>query len=240
MPASGYPHARKRNPVWLSESQFVDAYIRNDAASHSIAGADHVVLRERSTSYGRPDLLLVSFDARALANRVLAPNLPPLSRLAALAQMHLVHRRWVSLDKLASFLRTTVQRAASIVSQLEARDLVLRRGSNLRSRPLDEILVIRGVTAAEAKLRAWRRALSQAARHLWFADASHVLLGGVGLSATKLAAGDCRAAGVGLIVSGTSGPTDLVVPSPTRQVPMTWLTWLLNEQSQGGAAPPEG
>jgi hypothetical protein len=217
--------------MWQTEDQFV-----NDVADllPSAAGATKrlpILWKEYRTGYGRPDVLLLDACPNVLAKRAaLIQQPPPLSHIAALTMAFLLHRRWTSLDTVAGHLRVSPVVAGAVASQLEQRELVLRRSGCIRARPLQECMAVREVIAFEAKLRGWQSAVTQARRHLWFAQASYVLLANTETKVVSRAAAFCLNTGVGLMVPDNEGSPIVVVRStPTPSHP-TYFAWVLNER----------
>lgn len=109
-------------------------------------------------------------------------------------------RNWemLSLEKMASITFEPIDRLTPIIFDLEAMGILQKRNSNnfILSSEIEELQA--SVIAAEAKLRNWRQALSQAKRYKDFANIVFVAMDATKVPKTKEAISEFRNEKVGL------------------------------------------
>lgn len=133
------------------------------------------VFTEVPAIHGRPDVVGIRFDQLAVQQRRVA-GIVPLSGDAEVRSVHALGLHGADHGQIASSIgmsRDYVRR--SIVPLLSDLGWVLRDGENVIRRP-EAVWVGQRVVTVEAKLRDWRRALSQARRQKNSADAAYIAL----------------------------------------------------------------
>lgn len=112
-----------------------------------------------------------------------------------------------------------------VLARLESAQLIYRRGSRWRTRPLREIFAATEIIAVEAKMSDWRRGLEQASTNRWFASASYLLMPRAPQNDAFWAA--AKAAGVGVWIKD-GPPRRSAVPG---SLPCSYASWLFHDSA---------
>ena len=182
-----------------------------------------LILREPSLPTGVPDLVAVELRDhwKKVANGRRKLHLPHLQVLHFLNDFGPA----TELD-IVRLLNFPSRETSTVVGDLLEACLVTRRCDEILARPTSEVFVARRIVAIEAKMRAWRDALEQAAGNLWFASHSYVLV--PALRCLRAIAVEARKLGVGVLVF--DGKRTRTVVCPRKQaIPASYGSWLINE-----------
>jgi hypothetical protein len=102
----------------------------------------------------------------------------------------------------------------------------VRRRGRFAPRSISKVFIAKKIVAIEAKMRAWRVALEQAAANLWFASHSYILV--PALNCLRLICEEAKKLGIGVLVF--DGKQIRTVLSPRKQpIPVSYGSWLINE-----------
>lgn len=178
------------------------------------------LLREVNAGVGVADLILVQKPTVKGSDLRQARAIP--LRLAALLDPGVAPR----IGSMSDFMMATgMPRSAALrtVRELTAARVARRHGEELVIRGL-EALPFSNVVAIEAKLRDWKRALTQAYRNRQFATQSWVVLDGH-YSVSELALDSFRKAHIGLATCSTLGRLEILVHTDTMPPSSRTRTW---------------
>lgn len=136
-------------------------------------GAVHTY-REVPAVHGVPDLAAIRFDEDAIIRRMQA-RIAPLTTDVEVRAVLALGQDALNIVELSERMRTTrdyVRRA--VLPLLERQGWVQRSDDGRISRHPDAVWVARRVVTVEAKLRDWTRAVAQARRQRFSADAAYI------------------------------------------------------------------
>jgi hypothetical protein len=186
-----------------------------------------IILREAELPTGVPDLIAIEPRSRsgfvaAKRRRLQKEHLKILHFLADSGPK--------SADDVVRLLNQSSKRIDSILGDLIAGDLVVRRGNRFAVRSVSEVFVVKRIIAIEAKMSAWREALEQATANLWFASHSYILV--PTLNCVRLICQEAKILGIGVLVF--DGKQTRTALRPRKQaIPASYGSWLINEWAMG-------
>lgn len=205
----GTPEAnrRHRGAPFRTEEDLTRSFLR--VLQRSAPGG-WALLREIDAGVGVADLILVETQRTTRSELRLMKRVPP--RLAPLLSPT-VADQLTSLSTLMEATGTSRASALRLVSTLIALRLVRRAGETLYFRSVQSP-PFEHVVAIEAKLRDWKRALTQAYRNRQFASQSWVVLDGY-YSVSDTAIDSFIRAQVGLATCSSAGELKIHVHAET-------------------------
>lgn len=208
-----------------TESDLVNRFI-----NHLPKSSEQIILKEISTSYGRPDILIIKFDSGIVENLGLKSNNGNFSKEMSYIMAYLYHRRWIKESTLKAFLNCTKIMLDNIMDNLLNLGLIDIDGNYIKSKPASEILAIKRIWAYEAKLSQWKYAIEQAERHLWFTRETYILLPEVSEDVLRKSIKECKFRDIGLSVFLGNNSVDTCVKSSKRGVVNSPFIWQLNDR----------
>lgn len=188
-----------------------------------VSSDEALIIREAELPSGVPDLIAIEprpdFDPALLRSRRL--------QLPHLQILHFLNDSGPATpDEIVRLLNHQLKRTAAVLEDLIEANLITRRGSRFASRAVSEVFVAKRIIAVEAKMRAWREALEQAAANFWFASHSYILI--PALNCLRLICDEAKKLGVGVLVF--DGKETRTALRPRRQsIPASYGSWLINE-----------
>lgn len=218
---------------WTRELDFVEAFVLTVVPQLHRRTHRYQAFREKRTGYGRPDVIIVEYEPKILVARPIVHSHRPLTNLSAYAMSYMSSRSWVTTETVRRFLNCTNSELETVIGELTSRNMLLKRGHLIKSRPKSEILAIRRIWVYEAKLFQWKAAIIQAERHLWFSKDSFILLPSTFGSVLTTVSKECRKRGIGLCTfSDVLGMREVVAPASSGLINSPFL-WKLNEDLIG-------
>lgn len=184
------------------------------------------IVAEHEAGFGRPDVLLFSQPPSLGADIQALARIP--ARLAPLLATKTA-RKVKSIQDVARLCGVSSPSANRIARELEK---VGRLKRSIQKNSLLQIAIapveappFASVVAIEAKLRDWRRALTQAYRYLEFANESWVVLDHRFVSSALKAAVSFKSSGIGLASFSLTGELFIHIYARSRTQPVGALAW---------------
>jgi hypothetical protein len=181
------------------------------------------IFMEHEGGFGRPDLLLYSMspnarlDIRALAD--LNPRLAPLLSVSAAESIS-------TYGALAAAMGVSEPDARKVARMLQRLGRLQIEGATIKLEPI-RAFPFQEIVAIEAKLRDWRRALTQAYRYRHFSSEAWVLLDHGSISAALSRLDQFKATGIGLASFSLAGDLYVHISAlnqPLQNEPLAWRT----------------
>ncbi len=193
---------------------------------HSTNDGEYLIYNEFEAGFGRPDIVLCSNPTRdALEGIKALEKINP--RLAPLLTTK-VARSISSYKELARACGISEKNAKRIATELASNDLLeFKSGlkNSLRIQPI-KTPPFRYVVSIEAKLRDWKRALTQAYRYKTFSNQSWVLLDEAHILPALKSTNSFKNFGVGLASFSSQGELRIYVQARTAaKASSTTLSW---------------
>lgn len=213
---------------WKSEKEFVDQFVTVLGQQTSRTQ----IVREFRTGYGLPDVLVVRYSLKVLERRRRHARVKYTGTFTVdcgYAMAYLLRRRWVRLETLRGAFHNANGSFRAMVETLRERGLVNVMGDRIKARGKSDIFAIETITAIEAKLGNWRRAVIQAQRHRWFTDCCHILVPQPSRGQKRGISAVCRKYHLGLMFFSREGGIVEGLALKNRKPYNTYLAWLLNE-----------
>lgn len=195
--------AREAQNQWIHFEREADMLAVIDAHHRKIANSRRIsVYFEVQTLQGIADVLLVDIDEQALEDRMRL-NATPLFDLTAASVIHSLsgmRNLKGSVQDIAEFLGADPGHLRRVVlPRLQDAAWINQEKSGIWALNQPYRDPVRRMIAIEAKREGWRRALTQAASHVEFADATYVALDGSRKMDVPALEGAFSLAGVGLL-----------------------------------------
>ncbi len=214
-----------------SEQALVEAF--NRAYVKTLQKGRNVrIFTEANTNWGTVDILSVHFDKSTLCHRCKEVNgtSPEFSNLAAYAMAYLSESSSVTMAELANYLKANNGQLFQVIEILTGRGLAyVYKNGKVRARSTTNTFAIKDILAFEAKISDWKKAITQAERHLWFTNSSFVIMPNLTRQTIDKIRFECANRGIGLITqSGTKSFKIVAEPLRKRHVD-SFFSWKLNE-----------
>jgi DNA-binding Lrp family transcriptional regulator len=189
----------------------------------AISSREVLILREAFLPSGVPDLI-------AVETRHIRMPISRQRRKLRLCDLRILHflndsgpASEADIERLLNF---SAREIAGAVENLLAAGLLTRKDALLSARAPSKVFVARRIVAVEAKMRAWRDALEQAAANLWFASHSYILV--PALKCLRAIREEAKKLGIGVLVFDGRRTRTLVRPRK-QIIPASYGSWLINE-----------
>lgn len=210
--------------MYNSEADLVLRYLENERGK-----GNKVIITEMETNFGRPDIVILYYNDKLLKSRQNTVYKQKFLREYSYLMAYLFKKRWVSKKKIMSFFSFTEKQLNKFINELLEMELIEVKGSNIKTKPANELLVIKRIKVIEAKLSDWKYVIEQAERHLWFSRESYILLPNISQYIIEQTSSNCLKLGLGLLTVDTNKNLELVKPQSSAVI-NTPLLWELNEK----------
>ena len=219
-----HPPMKKRSARPGPEQRMLKAALRSGLPA-SADGA--IIICEAELPTGVPDLIAIEPRSRLDSSMTKRRQL----RLQHLQILHFLNDSGSkSADEIVRILNHPSKRTDLVLQDLIEAGLVIQRGHRFAARSVSKVFVAKRIIAIEAKMRAWREALEQAAANLWFASHSYILV--PTLNCLRLICREAKKLGIGVLVF--DGKQTRTALRPRRQpIPASYGSWLINEWVMG-------
>lgn len=193
---------------------------------HSTNNGEYLIYNEFEAGFGRPDIVLCSNPSNdALGGMKALEKINP--RLAPLLATK-VARKISSHKELARACGTSERNAKRIAAALASKDLLEFKSGLKNNLKIQSIKTppFKYVVSIEAKLRDWKKALTQAYRYKTFSNQSWVLLDEAHISPALKSTNSFKNYGVGLASFSSQGELRIYVQARTAaNASSTTLSW---------------
>lgn len=173
------------------------------------------VFTEVPAEFGKPDVVAVRFDRRAITVRDRL-GVQPLLGYSEVRVVHAIGSAGAEIGEISAEIglsRDHLRRA--VVPLLSDLGWIYREGDRyLRRREVE--WAVRRVVTVEAKLGDWRRALYQARRQLTSSDATYIALDASSTNRVRPYLSELSAAGVGVLTVSAATSVVATLSRPTR------------------------
>jgi len=191
------------------------------------------VFTEVPTSWGIVDILSIRIKKSVFRKRqeeINKRNCKPITTIASYAIPYLKRYGNLTPQELADILKIRNGVLLETIQLLLDRGIVQQyKNGKLHLNPIKNILAISHVTAFEAKLSNWRKAIEQAERHLWFANCSYIVIPEPSSKVQTLITRECMERNIGLTIQTKDGHFSTArYPSMYGYID-SYLLWKINE-----------
>lgn len=184
---------------------------------------------ELETNYGRPDIVIVTFNETILNKRINSYVNVPFDRLHSYSLTFLYNKRWIRIETLREFLNINDRRVEKVVEQLALKGLIEKKNNLIKMKKSKDILAINRIKVFEAKLANWKYVIEQAERHLWFTNESSVLIPVLSNETLLKCEELCKINGIGLSIADEKKVIKKI-NFPPKKLINTPLLWEINER----------
>lgn len=210
--------------MFSTEKELVDNFLVKESRKTNTK-----IFVELETNYGRPDIVVVSYNKTILNNRVNSYVDVPFDRLHSYALTFLYKKRWIRIENLRDFLNISDRRVEKMLEQLASRGLIEMKNNLIKINKNKDILAINRIKVFEAKLSNWKYVVEQAERHLWFTNESSVLIPALSEETLLKCEELCKMTGIGLSISKDKKIIKKI-HTPKKVLINTPLLWEINER----------
>jgi hypothetical protein len=213
---------RTEGPESILVNDFLAVYNKNN----SIIDKTITVFSEPFIGSGFPDLVIVLWDECKI--KKWHPERKKLCKIDLKILHHMItNRNNYSLQILSEQLGYSNKQLEKSLEKLTNAHLITHlKNDFFRVCSKNDAFFIKSIIAIEAKMKNWKNAFLQAETNLWFASESYVLLPTETINNKVMERADISPVG---LFSFNDNTYDVVSKSEKRKMPVSYCSWIFNE-----------
>lgn len=218
---------RRTKQVDTQEHRFLKSFLDTDFFDRFSRAEQYAlkVVEEPYTGFGYADAVGIIYDRSISSSWTDARSALIDEDIKILHHLYL-SKKGRSPEQLVLELGFPTKRLAKSVDRLFKAEMITElKDGRIKNNPTNSIFFVKEIVAVEAKLKDWKRALTQSRNNLSFCSRSYSLFPSKSVSPTVKH--HYRETGVGLVSHGEQNKIE--VSSAKKTIPSTLSSWYFNE-----------